>query len=172
MLQEISGEITTEIMKRWRESKNNTQLCMWLVGGSKVQCCKEHFVYELGVLGPWIKTNSVQSLCHVWLTATPWTAAHQVSLSITNSRSLLKFMSIELAMPSNHLLLCHPLLLPPSIFPRIRVFSNESVLRIKWPKYWSFSFSISLSNEYPGLIFFQMDWVDLLAVQGIRKSFL
>ena len=102
----------------------------------------------------------------------PWTAAHQASLSITNCRSLLKLMSIELAMPSSHLILCHPLLLLPSIFPSIRVFSSESVLRIRWPKDWSFSFSISPSNEYPGLISFRMDWLDLLAVQGTLKSLL
>ena len=102
---------------------------------------------------------------------TPWTAAHHASLSITNSRSLLKFMFIELVMPSNHLILCHPLLLPPSIFPSIRVFSNESILRIRWPQYWSFSFSIS-PNEYSGLISFRIDWFDLLAVQGTLKSLL
>ena len=104
--------------------------------------------------------------------ATPETAARQASLSITNSQSLRKFMSIESVMPSNHLILCHPLFLPPSIFPSIRVFSNESVLRIRWPKYWSFSFSISPSNEYSGLISFRMDWLDLLAVQGTLKSLL
>ena len=103
---------------------------------------------------------------------TPWTAARQASLSITNSWSLLKLMSIELVMPSNHLILCRPLLLPPSVFPSIRVFSNESALRIRWPKYWSFSFSISPYNEDPGLIFFRMDWLDLLAVQGTLKSLL
>ena len=103
---------------------------------------------------------------------TPWTAEHQSSLSITNSWRLLKLMSIESMMPSNHLILCHPLLLLPSIFPRIRVFSNESVLRIRWPKYWSFRFSISPSNEYSGLISFRIDWLDLLAVQGTVKSLL
>ena len=116
--------------------------------------------------------SSVQSLSHVQLFATPWTAARQSSLSITNSRSLLKLMYTELAMPSNHLILCCPLLLPPSIFPSIRVFSNESALRIRWPKYWSFSFSISASNEHSGLISFRMDWMDLLAVQGTLKSLL
>ena len=114
----------------------------------------------------------VQLLSHVWLVVTPWTAARQASLSITNSQSLLKLMSIELVMPSNHLILCHPLLLPPSIFPSIRVFSSESALRIKWPKYWSFSFNISPSNEYSGLISFRMDCLDLLAVQGTLKSLL
>ena len=108
---------------------------------------------------------SVQ-LSHVQLFATPWTVASQAFMSITNSLSLLKLMSIELVMPSNHLILCHPLLLLPSIFPSIRVFSNESVLCIRWQKYWSFSFSISHSNEYSGLISFRMDWLDLLAVQG------
>ena len=101
---------------------------------------------------------------------TPWTAAHQVSLSITNSQSLLKLMSIELVMPSNHLIFCCPLFLPPSIFPSIRVFSSESVLRIRWLNYWSFSFSISPSNEYSGLISFRIYWLDLLAVQGTLKS--
>ena len=100
----------------------------------------------------------------------PWTAARQASLSITNSRSLLKLMSMESLMPSNHLILCRPLLLLPSIFPSIRVFSNESALCIKWPKYWSFSFNFSPSNEYLGLIFFRIDWLDLLAVQGTLKS--
>ena len=103
---------------------------------------------------------------------TPWTSAHQASLSITNSRSLLKLMSIELVMPSNHLILCHLLLLPPSIFPSIRVFSSESLLHIRWPKYWSFSFIISPSNIYSGLISFKMEWLDLLAVQGTLKSLL
>ena len=104
--------------------------------------------------------------------ATPWTAVCQASLSITNPRSLLKLMFIELVMPSNHLILCHPLFLPSSIFPSIRVFSNELVLHIRWPKYWSFSFSISPSNEYSGLISFRIDWLDLLAVQGTLKSLL
>ena len=103
---------------------------------------------------------------------TPWTAAHQSSLSITNSQSLPKLMSIELVMQSNHLILCHPLLLPPSIFPTIRVFSSESVLRIRWPEYWSFSFSINPSNEYSGLISFKIDWFDLLDVQGPLRSLL
>ena len=108
----------------------------------------------------------------VRLFATPWTAAFQASLSITNSQGLLKLMSIESVMPSNHLILCCPLHLPPSIFPSIRVFSNESVHRIMWPKYWSFRFSISPSNDYSGLISFRMDWLDLLAVQGTLKSLL
>ena len=116
--------------------------------------------------------QSVQSLSRVRLFVTPWTAARQASLSITNSRHWLKFMSIESVMPSNHLILCCPILFPPSIFPSIRVFSNESVLYIRWPKYWTFSFSISPSNEYLGLISFRMDWLDLLAVQGTLKSLL
>ena len=107
-----------------------------------------------------------------WLFATPWTVAHQASLSITNSRSLLKLMSIESVMPSNNLTLCRPLLFPPSIFPNTRIFSNVSVLHIKWPKYWSFSLSISTSNEYSGLISFRMDWLDLLADRGTLKSLL
>ena len=116
--------------------------------------------------------SSVQLLSPVQLFVTPWTAVHQASLSITNSWSLLKLMSIELMMPSSHLILCRPLLLLPSIFPSIRVFSNKSVLHIRWPKYLSFSFSISSSNEYSGLISFRMDWLDLLAVQGTLKSLL
>ena len=116
--------------------------------------------------------SSVQSLSRVQLFETPWTATHQSSLSITNSWSLLKLMSTESVMPSNHLILCHTLLLLPSIFPSIRVFSNESVLCISWPKDWSFSFSISLSNGYSGLISFRMDWLDLLEVQGTLKSLL
>ena len=116
--------------------------------------------------------SSVQPLSHVWLFVAPWTAAHQASLSITNSWSLLKLMSMELVMPSSHLILCHPFLLLPSIPPSMRVFSNESVLCIRWPRYWSFSFIISLSNKNSGLISFRMDWFDLLAVQGTLKSLL
>ena len=116
--------------------------------------------------------SSVQLLSHVWLFVTPWTAARQASLSITNSRSSPRPMSIESVMPSNHLILCRPYLLLPSIFPSIRVFSNESTLRIRLPKYWRFSFNISSTNEYPGLISFRMDWLDLLAVQGTLKSLL
>ena len=114
--------------------------------------------------------SSVQSLSRVWLFATPWTAARQASMSITDSQSLLRLMPIESVMPSNHFILCRPLLLPPSIFPSIRGFSNDSVLCIRWPKYWSFSFSPS--SEYSGLISFRMDWLDLLAVQGTFKSLL
>ena len=140
----------------------------------------EEKTYKTGLSGFLLRSNCsqtipqfspVQSLSRVQLFATPWTAVCQASLSITNSRSLLKLMSIESVMPSNHLILCHPLLLP-SIFPSIRVFSNESVLCIRWPKYWSFSFNISLSNEHSGLISFRMDWLDLLAGQGTLKSLL
>ena len=116
--------------------------------------------------------SSVQLLSCVQLFVTPWPAACQVSLSITNTRSLLKLIIIKLVMPSNHLILCHPLLLLPAVFPSIRVFSNESVLLIRWPKYWSFSFSISPFSEYSDLISFRMDWFDLLAVQGTLKSLL
>ena len=116
------------------------------------------------------KFSAVTQLCPTL--CDPWTAARQASLSITNCQSLLKIMPIESVMPSNHLILCRPLLLPPSIFPSIRVFSNKSVLRIRWPKYWSFSFNISLSNEHPGLISLRMDWLDLLTVQGTLKSLL
>ena len=135
--------------------------------------------YKIAALIPTF--SSVQSLSSVRLFVTPWTAACQASvldrgwtacLSISNSRSLLKLMSIESAMPSNHLILCCPLLLPLSIFPSIRVFSNKSVLRIRWPKYWSFSLNISPSSEYSGLISFRMDWLDLLDVQGTLKSLL
>ena len=116
--------------------------------------------------------SSVQTLSRVRLFASPWITACQGSLSITTSQSSLKLMSIESAMPSSHLILCHPLLLQPSIFPSIRVFSNESILRMRWPKYWSFSFRVNPSNEHPGLISFRMDWVDLLAVQWTLKSLL
>ena len=129
-----------------------------------MSCCS-YLLLHMGQFSP------VQSLSHVQLFASPWTAAHQASLSITNSRSFLKLMCIQSAMPSNHLILCHPLLLP-SIFPSIRVFSNESSLCIREPKCWSFSFSISLSSEYSGLISFKIDWFDLLAVQRTLKSFL
>ena len=118
-----------------------------------------------------VQFGSVQSLSCVQLFATPCIAACQASLSIANSQSLLKLMSIESVMPSSHLILCRPFLLPP-VPPRIRVFSNESTLHMRWPKYWSFSFSISLSNEHPGLISFRMDWLDLFAVQGTLKSLL
>ena len=120
-----------------------------------------------------INSTQFSSVIQSWLTLrNPWTAACPASVFITNSWSLLKLMSTELVMPSNHFILCRPLLLPPSMFPSIRVFSNESVLQIRWPKYWSFSFNISPSNEYSGLISFRMDWLDLLSVQGTLKSLL
>ena len=137
-----------------RPSRMSTDRCLWN-----------------GVNGAGISDGSVQ-LSHVWFFVTPWTATHQASLSITNFRSSLKLMSIESVMPSKHLILCHPLLLPPPIFPSIRVFSNESVFHIRWQKYWSFNFNISPSNEYSGLISFGIDWLDLLAVQGTLKSLL
>ena len=127
----------------------------------------QHYSSKASVL----RLSSVQ-FSFIQLFVTPWTTARQVSLSITNSRSLPKLMSIESVMPSNHLILCHPLLLLPSIFPSIRIFSNKSALGIRWPKYWSFSFNISPSNEHPGLISFRMDWLDLLVVQGTLKSLL
>ena len=130
--------------------------------------CSNSFILQIFI--EWLV--AVQSLRHVRLFATPWTAARQASLSFTISWSLFKLMSIELVMPSNHLLFCHSLLLLPSIFPSIRVFSNESAFCLRWPKYWSFSFSISLFNEYSGLISFRTDWLDLLAVQGTLKSLL
>ena len=136
---------------------------------SSVSCIVRQVLYYFCHLDS-VQFSSVQSLSCVRLFVTSWTAAHQASLPITNSRSLLKLMSIESVMPSNHLILCHLLLLLPSIFPSIRVFSNESVLLIRWPKYWSFSFSISPSNEYSGLISFRMHWLDLLAIQGTLKS--
>ena len=132
--------------------------------------CKGHT--QCSDCGGFKMISSVQSLSCVQLFVTLWTAARQASLSITNTWSLLKLMSIESVMPSNHLILCRPLLLPPSIFPSIRVFSNESALCIRLPQYWSFRFSISSSNEYSGLISFMMDWLDLLAVQGTLKSLL
>ena len=118
-----------------------------------------------------VQLSLVQSLSRIQLFVTPWTAAHQASLSITISWNLLKLMSIESVMPSSHLILCHPLLLLPSIFPSIRVFSTESVLHIRWPKYWNFNFSISPSNEYSGLISFRMDWFDLLQSKGLSRVF-
>ena len=139
------------------------------MGGPLIQGCDSLGV-SLGCIGH--RYQSVPLLSHVRLFVTPWTAAHQASLSITNCQSFLKLMSIELVMPSNHLILGLPLFLLPSIFPSIRVFFNESVVQIRWPKYWSFSFNISPSNEYSGLISFRIDWLDLLAVQGTLKSLL
>ena len=150
----------------------DTFTCLWL---SHVNLNHSHLLYgkALQNFKPILhQFSSVQSLSRVWLLATPWIATCQASLSITNSKSPPKPMSIESVMPSNHLFLCCPLLLLPSIFPSIRVFSNESALCIRWPKYWRFSFNISPSNEHPRLISFRMDWLDLLAVQGTLKSFL
>ena len=130
-----------------------------------LQCCASYVQQSNSVF------SSVQSLNCVWLFATSWTAARQASLSITNSRSSLRLTSIEPVMPSSHLILCCPLLLLPPIPPSIRVFSNESALRMRWPKNWSFSFSISPSNEHPGLISFRMDWLDLLAFKGLSRVF-
>ena len=143
-----------------------THTCIGNNKQKKLDLSKLHF--------EWMKLliQLVQSLSHVQLFATPWTAACQASLSITNSQSLLKLMSIQSVMPSNHLILCHPLPFLPSIFPSIRVFSNKSAFRIRWPKYWSFSFNISPSNEYSGLISFRMDWLDLLGIQGTLKILL
>ena len=141
---------------------------MYLIFISKKKFNSMYFWYALRNL--WMKSSvqfsSVQSLSCVRLFATPWIAARQASLSITNSRSSLRLMSIESVMPSSHLILCHPLLLLPPVPPSVRVFSNESTLHMRWPKYWSFSFSIIPSKESPGLISFRMDWLDLLAVQG------
>ena len=174
----------TGLLCPWASSGKNIRLdCHALLQGlfpiqklnPYLQCvlhCRQ-LLYPLSNLrSPLAHFSSVPSLSHVWLFATPWTAAHQASLSITNSRSLLKPMSTESMMPSNHPILCCALLLLPSIFPSIRVFSKESVLHIKWPKYWNFSFSISPSNEHSELISFRMDWLDLLAVQGTLKSLL
>ena len=149
--------------------------CTWW-NLKRYECLSEHNGHRIekqwDVQKPRHQFSSVQSLSHVWLFVTPWIAARQASLSITSSWSSLKLMSIEPVMPSSHLILCHPFLLLPTISPSIRVFSNESTLRIRWPKYWSFSFSISPSNEHPGLISIRMDWLDLLAVQGTFKSLL
>ena len=160
--------------------KNTTFISLWRVinvGLSHESCrgrCIRVFGREEESLFPVsdIRFSSVQSLSHVWLFVTPWTAARQVSLSTTNCQSLLKLMSSELVMPYNHLILCCRLLLLPSILPSIKVCSSESVLHIRWPKYWKFSFGISPSIEYSGLISFRMNWLDLLAVQGTLKSFL
>ena len=140
--------------------------------GRLYRCLKFTFIFLEFILCCYQDDSSVQSLSCVRLFATPWITAHQASLSITNSQSLHKLMSIESVMPSSHLILCRPLLLLPSIFPSIRVFSNESALYIRWPKYWSFSFNISPSKEHPGLISFRMDRLDLIAVQGTLKTLL
>ena len=145
---------------------------MFPISSSRIEAPqgRDSFVLFTAV-APVSRISSVQLLSHVWLFVTPWTIARQASLSTTNSRSSLKLMSIKLVKPSNHLILCRPLLLLPPVPPSIRVFSSESALCMRWPKYWSFSFSISPSNEHPGLISFRMDWLDLLAVQGALKTF-
>ena len=148
----------------WADSCSCIQLGAWLV--------LEPLSWHLTLQCLSLHSAVVRSLSHIWLFATPWTAAHQTSLSFTISWNLLKLMSIESMMPFNYLILCHPFLLRPSIFPNIRVFSNELVLLIRWPEYWSFSFSSSPSSEYSGLISFRMDWLDLLAVRGTLKSLL
>ena len=153
---DVASNLVGRVYQSQESGKQSAFLCWWTHILIKLLAC----------------LSSVQTLSCIRLFATPWTAACQASLSITNSRTLLKLMSIKSVMPSNHLILCHPLFLPPSIFPSIRVLSNESVLRIRWPKYWSFSLSISPANEYSGLISFRMDWLDLLAVQGTFKSLL
>ena len=152
---------------------------LWVVDrtsrGKPIRICTTfNTINQLDISGVFkaLSAPSVQSLTRVWLFETPWTTAFQASLSITNSQSLLKLMSNELVLPSNHLILCHPLLLPPSIFPSTGVFSNKTVLLMRWTKYWSFSFNISPSNEHPGLISFRLDWLDLLPVQGTLKSLL
>ena len=164
-------------MKKYVEKgQKHTYLHKAAFEGSKKdsvgRCWQTYYGPRRTHIGMALQFSSVQPLSRVRLFGTPWTAARQASLSITNSRSLLKLMSIESVMPSNHLMLCPLLHLLPSIFPGIRVFSRQSVLCIRWPKYWSFSFSISPFNEYSGLISFRMDWLDLLAVQGPLKSLL
>ena len=157
----ICCNLTVAVMGLIKKSAHHyLKLCFGL--------CDVHLAFLRSLVVKWL-IGSVHFLSRVQLFATPWTVAHQASLSITNSSSLLKLMSIELVMPSNHLILCHPLLLS-SLFPSIRVFPSESVLRIRWPKYWSFSFSIGPSSEHAGLLSFRMDWLDLLAVQGTLKS--
>ena len=174
------GELLELVMDReaWRVAihgvaKSRTWLSQWteLNWGTELNwSCINLFINISLTVGCFCQ--SVQLISHVLLFETPWTAAHQTSLSISNSQSLIKLISIKSVMPSNHLILCHPLLLLPTTFPSIRVFSNESVLCIRWPKYWSFSFSISSSNEFSGLISCRIDWLDLLAVQGNLKSVL
>ena len=144
--------------KHWERNKNET----WV----EIRSTMNTLIWKFALWS--VQFSSIQSLSHVWLFVTPWTAARQASLSITSSQSLLKLMSIKSVMPSNRLVLCRPLVLLPSVFPSFRIYSNESVLCIRWPKYWSFS--ISPFNEYSGLISFRMGWLDLLALQGTLKS--
>ena len=157
-------------LQSWKRQGCYNSLCRWFwmfLFDTTLKCDNWYFLKRLAV----VQFSSVQSLSCVQLFATPWTTERQASLSITSSWSPPRPMSIESVMPSNHLILCHPLLLP-SILPNVRVFSNQSALCIRWPKYWSFSFNISPSNEHPGLISFRMDWLDLLAVHGTLKSLL
>ena len=154
------------VVRDWEERAGGNHCLM----GLAFQFCRMKRVLETSNGDGPVQFSSVQSLSRVRLFVTPWTVARQASLSITNSWSLLKLMTIESVMPSNHLILCHPLLLLPSVFPSIKVFSSESAFHIRWPKYWSFSFSSSRSNEYSVLISFRIDWFDLLAVQGTLRS--
>ena len=163
-------QIFNKVINKSTNQEVVTNQLQYYLGFAKTKMALDKNIFFLCSI--FLQFSSVQSLSHVRLCVIPWTAAHQASLSITNSQSLLRLMSIESVMPSNHLILCRPLLLPPSIFPSIRVFSNDSALRIRWPTYWSFSFSISPRNEHPGPISFRMDWLDLLAVQGTLKSLL
>jgi len=162
----IDSKVLNKILANWIQQyiKRSYTMTKW----DPSQIHKDGSVYANQCNTP----HSVQSLSRVLLFATPWITARQASLSITNSRSLLKLLSIESVMPSSHLIFCRPLLLLPAIPPSITVFSSESTLHMRWPEYWSFSFSISPSNEHPGLISFRMDWLDLLAVQGTLKSLL
>ena len=148
--------------------------CRYVLSPIDLMCHKSAlfpYCFSVGMICPLMQFSSAQSLSHVWFFVTLWNGTHQASLSVTNSQSLLKLMSIELVMPSNHLILCHPLFLLPSIFPSIRVFSNESDLCIRWPLYWSFSFNICPSNEYSGLISFRIDWFDFLATMELSTVF-
>ena len=169
---------TSHVVQPKKNPQNSKLYMLWLQKFPYILASPPSFLVQFSQhlserLSPRLEVlSSVQLLSHVRLSVTPWTTAHQASLSITNSWSPPKPMSIELVMPSNHLILCCPLLLLPLTFPSIRVFSNESALRIRWPKYWSFSVNISPFNEHPGLISFRMDWSDLLAVQGTLKSLL
>ena len=159
-------------MRKWNIAEGKMAFRQGTIKWAEHRLLSKRIWIQILILSLTVQFSSVQSLSRVWLFATPWIAARQASLFITNFWSSLKLMSIESVMPSSYLTLCHPLLLLPLVFPSIRVFSNESTLRMRWPKYWSFSFGMSPSNEHPGLISFRMDWLDLLAVQGTLKSLL
>ena len=159
-------------MRKWNIAEGKMAFRQGTIKWAEHRLLSKRIWIQILILSLTVQFSSVQSLSRVWLFATPWIAARQASLFITNFWSSLKLMSIESVMPSSYLTLCHPLLLLPPIPPSIRVFSNESTLRMRWPKYWSFSFGMSPSNEHPGLISFRMDWLDLLAVQGTLKSLL